>query len=205
MSARELPPAFLRELADLEAAYLRADDPIRQSGFGGGAERWRAEREPILDAIETDGDILDIGCANGYLLECLAGWGRERGLHLTPYGLDHGESLIELARRRLPAYADNFYVANAWDWQPPRRFRYAYMLYDCVPLDYLAEWIRGALERIVAPGGRLILGAYGSRSRGTPPFDIAGSIESAGLRVGGTATGGEPPITVFAWIDNEKF
>jgi hypothetical protein len=67
----DLPPDFLNRARSLEASYLQTDDPIRQSGFGGGSERWRAERSPILNAIESDGDMLDIGCANGYLLECL--------------------------------------------------------------------------------------------------------------------------------------
>ncbi len=70
-----LPRDFVRRIESLEEAYLRSDDPIRQSGFGGGAERWRAERGPILEAVEGDGDLLDIGCANGYLLECLVAWG----------------------------------------------------------------------------------------------------------------------------------
>src|ERR671937_40228 len=70
-SMAPLPPSFLQHLAHLEAAYLRETDPIRQSGFSGGAERWRAERSPILLAIPESGTVLDVGCANGYLLECL--------------------------------------------------------------------------------------------------------------------------------------
>ena len=65
---RTLPLIFLQDLWALEAAYLKEDDPIRQSGFRGGADRWRAEWGPILNAIETNEDLLDIGCANGYLL-----------------------------------------------------------------------------------------------------------------------------------------
>ena len=113
VARRQLPMRFLRELEALESSYLREDDPIRQSGFGGGPERWRSEREPILDAIDGDGDILDIGCANGYLLECLVTWGRERGLSLVPHGVDQGSRLIELARARLPDFHSNFHVGNA--------------------------------------------------------------------------------------------
>ncbi len=35
-------------VGQLEEAYLTSEDPMRQLGFGGGAERWRREREPIV-------------------------------------------------------------------------------------------------------------------------------------------------------------
>ena len=201
MTDRTLPDDFLRELKALEAAYLTYDDPIRQSGFSGGAERWRAERSPILDAVDSDGDLLDIGCANGYLLKCLMKWGAERGLRLTPHGLDQGSRLIELAKKRLTEYAGNFYVGNAWNWQPQRKYRYVYMLYDCLPTDYLAEGVHRLMERAVAPQGRLIIGAYGSKSDSIPPFDIGKFLESAGFGIAGRAEGGVEPITKFAWLD----
>jgi hypothetical protein len=195
----DLPPDFLTRA--LEASYLRSGDPIRQSGFGGGAERWRAEREPVLEAIDGDGDLLDVGCANGYLLECLVAWGAERGLALTPFGVDIGPALIAEAKRRLPDLADNFWVGNGWDWRPPRRFRYVYTLYDNVPEELLAPYAQRLLEYVVEPGGRLIVGAYGSRSRGTPPFDVAGFLEANGIAISGRTSAGEPPIVSFAWVD----
>jgi SAM-dependent methyltransferase len=198
---RQLPAEFLADIEGLEGYYLKQTDPILQSGFHGGPVRWRAERGPILEAIESDGDLLDIGCANGHLLECLVAWGREKGLELTPFGLDIGPQLIQLAKGRLPRFADNLQVGNAWDWQPARRFQYVYGLYDCVPVDYLAEYTERLLQRVVARGGRLTLGAYGSRSRNLPAFDIAGFLRSAGFIVAGTAAGGEPPVTAFAWVD----
>jgi hypothetical protein len=71
MNMTALPVAFLDRLRALEGAYLRETDPVRQSGFGGGHERWHMERTLVLDAVPDDGDFLDVGCANGYLLECL--------------------------------------------------------------------------------------------------------------------------------------
>lgn len=44
---RQLPDDFIAALEATAAAYLTRSDPIRQSGFGGGAARWQAEREPI--------------------------------------------------------------------------------------------------------------------------------------------------------------
>lgn len=53
----------------LEEAYLQHDEPWKQSGFSGPEERWVACRKPIADCVEKSGSFLDIGCANGYLLE----------------------------------------------------------------------------------------------------------------------------------------
>lgn len=187
----------------LEESYLEYDDPIKQSGFGGGAERWRIEREPILDAIHSDGDILDVGCANGYLLECLVKWASERGFKLTPYGVDIGAKLITLAKKRMPKYAENFYIGNAWDWKPPQKFKYVYTLYDCVPVDYLSEYVQKLFDQTVEASGRLIIGAYGSKSKNMPPFNISKFLLEAKFLVTGTSQSGDPPISKFAWIDKK--
>ncbi len=197
----ELPEAHQRASAELEASYLESEDPIRQSGFGGGSERWQLEREPILDGVAGDGELLDVGCANGYLLECLASWGRERGIELEPCGIDVGARLIELARKRFPGHAANFWVADAWSWDPPRRFRSVYVLFDCVPRELLEPLVRKLLERALLPGGRLIVGAYGSASRGIVPFDVGAFLEARGFHVEGSAHAGEPVRTRFAWIE----
>lgn len=198
-----LPPDFLTRARALQDAYLQYSDPVRQSGFGGGDERWKSERSPILQAIEGDGDIVDIGCANGYLAQCLTEWAQERGIALTPHGIDIGKRLIEEARRRLPQFAENFRVANGWDWRPAHRFRYVYALSDCVPFALLQEYLQRLLTRVVAPGGRLIVGAYGSRSRRTPPLPLADVLQSYGLRVAGRAAGGDPAVTEFAWVERQ--
>lgn len=200
---RKLPSDFIKLLDSLEKSYLDEGDPIRQSGFGGGARRWEKERKPILEAIHADGDLLDIGCANGYLLECLIEWGRAKGLSLTPYGLDYSQKLIELAKERLPQFKDNFYSANAWEWRPDRKFKYAYTLYDCVPLDFLEEYIHRLLAFVVSPGGRLIIGAYGSRTQNKPPFDIKQFLESNNFPIAGSTVDGKPVVTSFVWIDKD--
>ena len=143
------------------------------------------------------------GCANGYLLECLVQWGHDHGLKLTPYGLDQGTRLVQLARQRQPQIADHFFVGNAWDWSPARRFRYVYTLLDQVPSDYLKPYLHRLLTHFVTPGGRLIVGDYGSRSRRLPPRDVAAMVEANGLAVAGESAGGEGGITRFAWVDRD--
>ena len=201
MVTDRLPAEFLEQVRVLERAYLQESDPIRQSGFAGGAVRWRAEREPILDAVERGGDLLDVGCANGYLVECLVTWGRERGLDLVPFGVDRSDALVALARRRLPECAARFWVANAWEWQPPRRFRYVYALHDCVPGEYLRSFVERLLGGAVASGGRLIIGAYGSHSRQEAPLDIARRLAALDFRISGESAGGDPVLSRFAWIN----
>jgi SAM-dependent methyltransferase len=200
MSIQPLPSQFLTQLRELEASYVRESDPIRQSGFAGGSERWRLEREPILEPIREDGEILDIGCANGYLLECLVAWARERGISLTPFGVDQGSRLIALARRRLAEYADHFYVGNAWDWEPPKRYRYVYSVHDCVPEQFLASFVERLLGSIVAPGGILIIGAYGSHSRGIEPLELKQWLIAHGFTPMGGVTVGQPPISRFVGL-----
>jgi SAM-dependent methyltransferase len=197
-----LPRDHLELIRSLEESYLKHDDPMLQSGFGGGPLRWRSERSPILDAVYADGDFLDVGCANGYLLECLLGWGMERGFNLIPHGVDIGPGLIEIAKSRLPQFAENFHVGNGWEWSPPRLYRYVYTVHDCVPVDYLPAYVRRLLNDVVEPGGRLIVGAYGSRSQGRPAFDVVAFLRSLGYHLAGSAEGGEPPLTRFGWIDN---
>ena len=118
-----LPNDFLRGLERLQEAYLSSSDPIKQSGFHGGAVRWRSERGIILNAVDSDGDFLDVGCANGYLLECLVDWAKEKEITINPFGVDQGAGLISLARERFPHHKDQFWTGNAWDWIPPRKFR----------------------------------------------------------------------------------
>ena len=166
-----LPPAFLRHIEGLEAAYLRYDDLIRQSGFSGGAERWRAERGPVLDAIESGGDLLDqLECANGYLLKCLLQWGSERGLRLVPHGLDIGSRLIELAKERV---CRSTRIISMWAMRGTGSRNGSIGMCICSTtafrLTTLAEGVSRLLGRVVAPEGRLILGAYGSKS----DFDTA--------------------------------
>jgi hypothetical protein len=90
----------------LEPAYLRGTTPQQGSGFGGGPGEWRQARRHITEAVDNDGTFLDVGCANGLLMESVAAWCAEHGLDVEPYGVDISPKLAELARRRLPRWAD---------------------------------------------------------------------------------------------------
>jgi SAM-dependent methyltransferase len=198
---RELPADFIARLDRLSARYLSESDPRRQSGFSGGPERWRAERAAILEAIPASGELLDVGCANGHLLECLLQWALERGIELTPFGVDFSAALVALARERLPAFGEHFFCANAFDWRPPRRFTYVFAVWDCVPRAAFGQFVEHLLAHVAAPGGRLIVGAYGSRTRGEVPAPVDALLRQLGYPLIGWAACGDPETARFAWID----
>jgi hypothetical protein len=142
----------------LASAYLSDDDPRWQSGFDGDAELWRQARELVLDAVSAPGSFLDVGCANGYLLECLDIWSRERGLALTLSGLELNPELADAARRRLPALSQGIYSGNISDWEPPHRFMYVRMGLEYAPPGQDAALLSRVLSDVVQTGGRLIVG-----------------------------------------------
>jgi hypothetical protein len=151
--------SWQRRVSDaLAAAYLGEDDPRWQSGFDGDPELWRDARAFILDAVPSGGSFLDVGCANGYLLECIATWAAERGLELLLHGLELSPDLAEAARRRLPALADRIYSGNASDWMPPRRFTYVRTGLEYVPAGREPTLVGRLLRDVVEPVGRLIAG-----------------------------------------------
>jgi SAM-dependent methyltransferase len=156
---------FATSRALLERAYLAASDPRRQSGFHGDSARWEHGRRVIAEAIDRDGAFLDVGCANGLLLETLVGWARARGCRIEPYGLDISAALAALARSRLPAWADRIYVGNALTWAPPRRYDFVRTELEYVPEGRRREYVARLLRDLVAPDGRLIVCAYGSATR----------------------------------------
>jgi len=157
---------FGRLKKDLGEAYLRHKEPWKQSGFSGSEDRWIRSRKPIADCVAESGSFLDIGCANGYLLECILKWTSERGLTLIPYGLDLSEKLIELAKKRLPEYVDNFYVDNAWLWTSPMRFDYVRTEVIYVPEYLQKQHIERIIDSFLTYRGRLLVTEY--RSKGDP-------------------------------------
>jgi hypothetical protein len=164
-------------------AYLGARTPWGQSGKTGTEDDWIYSRALIADAIDRDGTFLDVGCANGYLMECLPGWTRHA---VEPYGLELAPELAELARRRLPQWADRIWVGNAISWEPPRRFTYVR-----TGLEYVPERRRRELvERLLGVCDRLVVGVFNEHEseRTTEEalrawgFRVAGRSERAHLR-----------------------
>lgn len=137
----------------LVPAYLAADAPWQQSRKTGTEEDWVYARALVAHAIDRDGTFLDVGCANGYLMECLPGWTRH---DVEPYGLDLSLELARLARTRLPRWSDRIFVGNVLDWNPPRRFTYVRTGLEYVP----PRRRRNLVERCLGWCDRLVIGAF---------------------------------------------
>jgi SAM-dependent methyltransferase len=166
---------LIEKVQHLERSYLAYDEPWRQSGFSGPEERWDACRRPVAECVDRAGAFLDIGCANGYLLESVVRWKQEQGIAVTPFGLDIGGKLIGLAKQRLPRFADNLYTGNAWDWAPPRAFDFVRTELVYVPPVLRKRYVARLLSEFVAPGGRLLVAEYRSHNHPyqTPWADAA--------------------------------
>jgi protein-L-isoaspartate O-methyltransferase len=166
-----------RAVAELVVpAYLSADTPWGQSGKSGDAQGWEYARSLLADAVDRDGTFLDVGCANGYLMECIVRWAEP--YRIEPYGLEIAPELAELARRRLPHWADRIFVGNALHWEPPFRFTFIR-----TGLEYVPHTLR---RQLVAHLGsyceRLIIGVF-NEERDQRAVEL--EIENWGCRIAG--------------------
>lgn len=153
--ARRLPGPWPPEI--YEAHYLASGTPYGESGKSGGAHEWEVGRRPIAQAIHRGGTFLDVGCANGLLMESIVQWASHP---IEPFGLDFAPRLVARARERLPEWAGRIFLGDALEWEPPHPFDFIR-----AELVYVADDRRRELvERLlgwIAPGGRLIVCGYG--------------------------------------------
>lgn len=132
-------------------AYLAAHTVQGGSGSSRDAAGWQRARSLIAEAVVPGQTFLDVGCANGLLMESMADWAG-----VEPYGLEISPELAEVARRRLPRWADRIWVGNAAEWQPPHRFDVVRSGLDCVP----PARRRALVEHLLSYCDRLLVGAF---------------------------------------------
>ena len=147
----------------LEDSYVSADkrgDVFGGSGSSGDMATWNAKRRVIAGAFDRSGTWLDVGCANGLLMETLTAWVAEKGHRVEPYGLDLSERIAERARERLPRWAARIWAGNVMEFEPPIRFDFVTALADSVPMERRSALVKRLAHVYVKPGGRVILSCY---------------------------------------------
>jgi len=191
---------FARWNEVLTTAYLARDNPRAQSGHSGDEPRWEAARRPVLAAVDADGSFLDVGCANGYLMESVHRWAGEDGYAIEPYGVDISAGLVDLARRRVPDWADRIWVGNALYWKPPRRFDYVRTGLEYVPPGRAVDLVAHLLD--VAVDRKLIIGVMNEAA--DRPWR-AEEVAAAGFRIAGRREWPKPDdprvVRRVCWIE----
>jgi len=167
----------------IRPAYLAATTPQAQSGHSGDARAWEHARGIIADAIDRDGTFLDVGCANGLLMETMVGWCASKGIRIEPYGLDIVPELAALARARLPQYSERIFVGNGLTWSAPIRFDFVRTGLEYVPPRRRRDFVERLLRDVVAEDGRLVIGVY-NEDRDLAPA-LRGIVEDWGYCVAG--------------------
>jgi hypothetical protein len=185
-----------RAMADLVVpAYVAAETPWGQSGKSGDEALWEEGRRHIVDAIDRDGAFLDVGCASGYLMECIVGWSSH---HIEPYGLEIAPELAELARRRYPQWADRISVGNALTWTPARRFDFVRTGLEYVPPTRRRDLVAHLLQFC----DRLIVGSFNEEIEDRA---LERAVESWGYAVAGRSERAHRDPRVMRrvfWIDS---
>ncbi len=167
-------------------------------------EEWKKERSPIVQAINKDGTILDIGCANGFLLRCLQAWSPHK---LDPYGIDIEGDRINEAKELFKTEPNHFVKASIrqLDYLEngglPDQYDFVYWnVWDNKDFNDQLEidWLEATLRR-VKPDGRLILGFYDSDK--TKNVDRVDRLIELGYKISSQDINDLETKEIFIWID----
>lgn len=180
----------IREL--LAGSCVRADDCTAEEALAA----WESSRRLIATAIRASGTILDYGCANGFLLRSLQEWSR---YEVVPYGVDIDHERLNEARMLFTGMSGHFYHPETPAQVPPTFDHVYWAVGDNIDFSEHCnrEWL-AAVERLVTPGGRLILGFYDTRARNETRVQ---ELTEWGWHAGEVIRNDFPGEEIVCWVD----
>lgn len=183
------------------SVYLNHKEPYAQCGHTGNEQTWVYSRiMPLLEVLNKNGSFIDVACANGYINESLFKWTNNSPIDIEYYGVDISKELIDIAKQRMPQFADNYYVANVDGFIPPKKFDYVRILaISFIPEYKHKNFVDSLFNDYLKNTGRLILGPY-TEAKNTNEF--MDYIEYLGYKHSGylTKSYGGKERKMF-WID----
>jgi SAM-dependent methyltransferase len=145
-------------------------------------KQWTDMRKFIADIFHRDGSILDIGCANGFLLACFQYWS---SFNLIPYGIECDSSIYKSEVLFPSYYQENHFVhIDLLDFikDPSHECPFFPLKFDFI---YWNIWTSGFdlesekdlseinfIKNLLNPNGRLILGFYGPKENSMRKIEI---------------------------------
>jgi hypothetical protein len=146
---------------------------IAGSGCGADLKFWVDARAFITQAFNRPGTILDVGCANGFLLRCFQEWTEHQ---LTPFGIDPSSVIHDAVVPLYRAYSEGHFAKLTLDEYLvqaatpgstaacffPAQFDFVYWnVWDNCTLEEEMErgWVHLLFARVKA-GGRIVFGLY---------------------------------------------
>jgi SAM-dependent methyltransferase len=167
----------------IQIVVPRPDWYHRDNGFTSRYEM-DISHEPIIDVASKTlagltGDVLDLGCGNGALLEKIC---RSQEL-LIPYGIDRNGESLDHARELLPRFREHFVKGNFFDpavWPGPGRYTLAILMAGRL-LEATAEDSRRLIATLQARCGQILVYVY----PGWSPDPFEELVRRAGLSING--------------------
>jgi len=148
------------------------EDPIKVrlllegcQAYGIDYEKWKEFRFFIVNEIDKPGTIIDIGCANGFLLHCLQEWS---DLRLIPYGIDKNAELVQQAKALFSDIPHNFRHCSVEDFCGkkidyfPSEFNYIYWNFPNRWKPQAKKYVFEQLRTHMSKKGKFIIGLYGT-------------------------------------------
>lgn len=166
---------LIKTLAD---CYFTADNP---------QQKWEDARRFISLCLDHPGSLLDIGCANGFLIKSLEYWS---GQKIAPFGIDVIAQNIQNAQKLFPEYQNNFqnisYDSFLLTYPVGFPYQFDYLIWSFWDDKHLIEKreVDFLLEH-TKDNGKLIITFYPDDSR--EPTDTIGNISNI-LQIGYRAT-----------------